>query len=229
MFCHYSVYSLCFVWVHHGGVKHSFSLALFMDILRSKAYFWLLWRPFAEEELSTHSSLACLCALLNDVGSLVWWRVCDGLMVYVAGLCRSDVSRRPNLVHLDTVTCSNDKIAHSSPIGTCSSCIITCSTHTVALIKGRTIRKVMGGEGNFRAAGIFFRYQIPCMNFFKAIAWIFFRVNWRAIIFFHLIFPCANFFFCTSPPPPPPHKFSNGPCLRTWSGNKGTCSAHRNM
>ena len=32
--------------------------------------------------------------------------------------------------------------------------------------KGPTIRKVMGGEGNFRAAGIFFRYQIPCMNFF---------------------------------------------------------------
>ena len=33
--------------------------------------------------------------------------------------------------------------------------------------RGRTIRKVMGSrEGNFRAAGIFFRYQIPCMNFF---------------------------------------------------------------
>jgi len=34
---------------------------------------------------------------------------------------------------------------------------------------GRTIRKVMrvGGEGNFRAAGIVFRYQIPCMNFFR--------------------------------------------------------------
>ena len=31
---------------------------------------------------------------------------------------------------------------------------------------GRTIRKVMGGEGNFRAVGIVFRYQIPCMNFF---------------------------------------------------------------
>ena len=31
--------------------------------------------------------------------------------------------------------------------------------------KERTIRKVMG-VGNFRAAGIFFRYQIPCMNFF---------------------------------------------------------------
>ena len=38
-------------------------------------------------------------------------------------------------------------------------------------IKGRTIRKVMwgagGGKGNFRAAGIFFRYQIPCMDFFR--------------------------------------------------------------
>ena len=30
----------------------------------------------------------------------------------------------------------------------------------------RTIRKAMAGVGNFRAAGIFFRYQIPCMNFF---------------------------------------------------------------
>ena len=33
-------------------------------------------------------------------------------------------------------------------------------------IKGRTIRKVMGGGGGgkFRAAGNFFRYEIPCMN-----------------------------------------------------------------
>ena len=37
---------------------------------------------------------------------------------------------------------------------------------TFILLQGRTVRKVMGGEGNFRAAGIFFRYQIPCMNFF---------------------------------------------------------------
>ena len=37
----------------------------------------------------------------------------------------------------------------------------------INLHKGPTIRKVMGGgEGNFRAAGIFFRYQIPCMIFF---------------------------------------------------------------
>ena len=25
-------------------------------------------------------------------------------------------------------------------------------------------------EGNFRAAGIFFRHQIPCMNFFSVVA-----------------------------------------------------------
>ena len=37
--------------------------------------------------------------------------------------------------------------------------------------KGRTIRKVMwGGGGDFRAAGFFFRYQIPCMNFSSAAA-----------------------------------------------------------
>ena len=36
-------------------------------------------------------------------------------------------------------------------------------------IKGRTIRKVMGGGGGgggeFSSAAIFFRSQIPCMNF----------------------------------------------------------------
>ena len=46
--------------------------------------------------------------------------------------------------------------------------------------KGGTIRKVMGRVGNFWAAGIFFRYQIPCRNFFQALAWIFLRVNWRS-------------------------------------------------
>ena len=28
-----------------------------------------------------------------------------------------------------------------------------------------------------------------------AVAWIFLRVNWRAWIFFHLLFPCANILF----------------------------------
>ena len=51
---------------------------------------------------------------------------------------------------------------------------------------GRTIRNVKGGGGggggvgNFRAAGILFRYQIPFMNLCLAVAGIFFRVNWRA-------------------------------------------------
>ena len=33
--------------------------------------------------------------------------------------------------------------------------------------KGRTIRKVMVGVGNFRAAGIFFRFQIPWIIFLR--------------------------------------------------------------
>ena len=51
----------------------------------------------------------------------------------------------------------------------------------------------------------------------KFLVWIFlrpyfFRVNWRARIFFHFIFPCANIFFVLRPPPAPAtHKFSNGP------------------
>ena len=32
------------------------------------------------------------------------------------------------------------------------------------------LEKLWGGEGNFRAAGIFFRYQIPFMNFSSAVA-----------------------------------------------------------
>ena len=42
------------------------------------------------------------------------------------------------------------------------------SLSLVLSVKGRTIRKVMGGgggEGNFRAARIIFRYQILGMNF----------------------------------------------------------------
>ena len=40
------------------------------------------------------------------------------------------------------------------------------------------------------------------MNFSSAVAWIFLRINWRARIFFHFIFPCANIFFVLRPPPP---------------------------
>ena len=60
-----------------------------------------------------------------------------------------------------------------------------------------------GGEGNFRAAGIFFRHEIPCMNFFLGYSMNIFLglIGWRARIFFHLNFACANFFFVLRPPP----------------------------
>ena len=32
--------------------------------------------------------------------------------------------------------------------------------------RDRPLEKLWGGGGDLRAAGIFFRYQIPCMNFF---------------------------------------------------------------
>ena len=39
---------------------------------------------------------------------------------------------------------------------------------TVADVRDGPLEKLWGGGGlgNFRAAGIIFRYQIPCMNFF---------------------------------------------------------------
>ena len=93
-----------------------------------------------------------------------------------------------------------------------------------------------GGGGEFSSSRNFFRYQI-LMKFFQALAWIFLRVNWRARIFFHLIFPCANFFFVLRPPP---HKFSNGPSLTpdgvmnklacvagVWKGREGKGSCRR--
>ena len=38
--------------------------------------------------------------------------------------------------------------------------------HVMFIFRDGTLEKLWGGEGegNFRAAGIFFRYQIPCMN-----------------------------------------------------------------
>ena len=75
-------------------------------------------------------------------------------------------------------------------------------TSASTVVRDGPLEKLWGGEGNFWAAGIFFRFQIPCMNFFQALAWIFLRVNWRARIFFSFNFPLREFFFCTSPAPP---------------------------
>ena len=39
--------------------------------------------------------------------------------------------------------------------------------HQYVEIRDGPLERLCGGEGNFRAARIFFRYQIPCMNFFR--------------------------------------------------------------
>ena len=63
-----------------------------------------------------------------------------------------------------------------------------------------------GGGGELSSRRNFFRYQIPRMNFFLGHSMnIFFGLIGVHEFFFHLIFPCSKFFFCTSPALP--HKF----------------------
>ena len=70
-----------------------------------------------------------------------------------------------------------------------------------------------GGKGEeFSSCRNFFSLSNPWMNFFQAIAWIFFRFNWCAWIFNHLISLTWRFFLYFAAPHPP-HKFSNGPSL----------------
>ena len=75
--------------------------------------------------------------------------MCDGELRFVG--------RRPKTRSLFK-TRPRSETAHEKPLAP-----RVLSISMVA--KERTIRKVIGGEGNFRAAGIFFRYQILCMNF----------------------------------------------------------------
>ena len=64
------------------------------------------------------------------------------------------------------------------------------------------------GEGSFRASGIFFRYQIPRMNFFRPKYEYFLGLIGVHESFFHVISPYANIFLYFAPPPlPHPHKF----------------------
>ena len=63
--------------------------------------------------------------------------------------------------------------------------------------------------GNFWAAGIFFRYQIPCMNFFRPLHEYFFGLI-GVHQFFFISFSVARIFFCSppaTPPLPPPITF----------------------
>ena len=59
----------------------------------------------------------------------------------------------------------------------------------------------MGRVGNFRAAGIFFRYQFPCVIFFLGRSMNIFVGLIAVHEFFHLIFPCANIFLYFARPP----------------------------
>ena len=66
---------------------------------------------------------------------------------------------------------------------------------------------------NSRAVGIFFRYQIPCMNFFRPHHEYFLGLI-GVNDFFSFNFRLGKYFFGTSlARPPPPDKFSNGPSL----------------
>ena len=70
----------------------------------------------------------------------------------------------------------------------------------------------MGGGGDFRAAGIFFRYQIPCMNVFLGHNMNIFLGLIGVQEFFFIQFSLARIFFVLrqpQPPPPPPNTFSN--------------------
>ena len=66
----------------------------------------------------------------------------------------------------------------------------------------------------------FFRYQIPCMIFFRPQHEYFLGVI-GVHEFFSFNFPLREYFSVLRPPPP--HKFSNGPsvitlsfCIQTW-------------
>ena len=78
------------------------------------------------------------------------------------------------------------------------------------VLRDGPLEKLWGVEvGNFRAAVIFFRYQIPCMIFFWPWHEYFLGLIGVHDFFFHLTVPCANIFFvvCRPHPSPPPISF----------------------
>ena len=76
--------------------------------------------------------------------------------------------------------------------------------------KGPTIRKVMGGGGNFRAAGIVFVIKFLVCIFFSPLHEYFLGLI-GVQEFFLMKFSLARIFFMYFARPP--HKFSNGPSL----------------
>ena len=78
----------------------------------------------------------------------------------------------------------------------------------MAPYKGRTFRKVIGGEGNFRAAGIFSLSNSLYEFLLGHSHEYFLGLIGVHEFFFPLNFPCTNIFFVLRS-----HKFSNGPSL----------------
>ena len=69
-------------------------------------------------------------------------------------------------------------------------------------LRDRPLEKLWGGGGGeFSRRRNFFSLSNSLYEFFLGHSMYIFRVNWRARIFFHLIFPSANFFFVLRPPP----------------------------
>ena len=68
------------------------------------------------------------------------------------------------------------------------------------------LKMLMGGGGDFRAAGMFFRYQIPCMIFFLGHSMNIFLGLIGVHEIFSFNFPLCEYFFVVlrpSPTPPP--------------------------
>ena len=70
----------------------------------------------------------------------------------------------------------------------------------------------MGGKGIFEPREFFFRYQIPCMNFFLGHSMNIFLGLIGVHEFFSFNFPLREYFFFVLRLHPA-HKFSNGPPL----------------
>ena len=72
-----------------------------------------------------------------------------------------------------------------------------------ALLRNGPLEKLWGGRGIFEPQEFFFRYQIPCINFFRPLHEYFLGLI-GVQEFFKLNFPLREFFFVLRPPPPPP-------------------------
>ena len=79
--------------------------------------------------------------------------------------CKTTKARRTVLMSTETTLGDATSVLSDYLWCTYVTCFITIGD--TSLRDGPLEKLWGGGEGNFRAAGIFFRYQIPCMNFFR--------------------------------------------------------------